>query len=36
MRILKIYSFSNFQAYNAVLLTVVTVLCITSQDVVYN
>ena len=32
MRIFKIYPLSNFQIYNTVLLPVVTILYITSQD----
>ena len=34
MRAFKIYSLSNFQIYNTVMLTAVTMLCITSPELI--
>ena len=36
VRTFKIYSLSNFQMYNTILLTIVTILCIRSPKVTYN
>ena len=35
VRTLKIYSLSNFEAYNTVLLTIITLLCIRSPEIIH-